>query len=339
MIKYCPYIHIWTLMWTINQIHNWFTVTQKNRDNDDNMNPKHMCGISGWHPHWLQRFANTKTFMLVYGLLGTTQSMAFVYFLVTLTTIEKRFKIPSYMTGELMRMNVNAKRIALVVYGMDTIAIWFSVSSTHDISCLFVNVSRKIGSEYLGIARSRPWASSRNAIVVLNYQVWTTVIVEQIIEHVGNVRDSGVRYFGCRCSRRAVVVFIVGCKHIANLIVYILLSSTWTNYEHVTQEATSTWINILAYNVLPLNPMIAGSGGGRQSYKYGRHFRRHNGSPRIFDIEYTSNRKDLFFSRRWQILNTKYDITQIQKTFCNLETYLDENYQMNNQIVPNTIVC
>jgi hypothetical protein len=35
----------------------------------------------------------------VYGLLGTIQAVAFVYFVATLTTLEKRFKIPSKTTG------------------------------------------------------------------------------------------------------------------------------------------------------------------------------------------------------------------------------------------------
>lgn len=37
--------------------------------------------------------------MMVYGLLGTVQAMGYLYFIVTLTTIEKRFKIPSQTTG------------------------------------------------------------------------------------------------------------------------------------------------------------------------------------------------------------------------------------------------
>lgn len=60
-----------------------------------------LCGLS-WlgYPKFLQRFANTRTFILVYGLLGTVQSMGFVYFAITLQTMEKRFKIPSQTTGE-----------------------------------------------------------------------------------------------------------------------------------------------------------------------------------------------------------------------------------------------
>ncbi|KFB54062.1 hypothetical protein ZHAS_00002789 [Anopheles sinensis] len=56
------------------------------------------CGISCWHPGWLQRFATPKSFILVYGFLGTVQAMAYIYFVITLTTLEKRFKIPSSTT-------------------------------------------------------------------------------------------------------------------------------------------------------------------------------------------------------------------------------------------------
>lgn len=58
------------------------------------------CGLS-WcgYPQFLQRFANTKTFILVYGLLGTFQAMGYIYFVITLQTMEKRFKIPSQTTG------------------------------------------------------------------------------------------------------------------------------------------------------------------------------------------------------------------------------------------------
>lgn len=58
-----------------------------------------LCGIGQFKPKWLKRFANIKSFMTVYGLLGTIQAMAFVYLVVTLTTMEKRFKIPSKTTG------------------------------------------------------------------------------------------------------------------------------------------------------------------------------------------------------------------------------------------------
>lgn len=66
-----------------------------------NVPPGHyLCGLANWHPAWLQKYATTKTFMYVYGLLGTIQAMSYMYFIVTLTTLEKRFKIPSQTTGE-----------------------------------------------------------------------------------------------------------------------------------------------------------------------------------------------------------------------------------------------
>lgn len=49
----------------------------------------------------LERFAKTRWFIAVYSLLGTIQSASSTYFAITLTTIEKRFKIPSQTTGDL----------------------------------------------------------------------------------------------------------------------------------------------------------------------------------------------------------------------------------------------
>lgn len=57
------------------------------------------CGVWGWRPACLRGFATSRTFLVVYGLLGTVQAMAYVYFISTLTTLEKRFKIPSRTTG------------------------------------------------------------------------------------------------------------------------------------------------------------------------------------------------------------------------------------------------
>ncbi|XP_059483092.1 solute carrier organic anion transporter family member 74D [Neocloeon triangulifer] len=63
------------------------------------------CGWWICRPQWLQRWANPKTFLWVYGLLGTTQTMAYVYFVATLTTMERRFKIPSKTTGLMLSGN------------------------------------------------------------------------------------------------------------------------------------------------------------------------------------------------------------------------------------------
>uniref|UniRef100_A0A1B6HKW4 Solute carrier organic anion transporter family member n=1 Tax=Homalodisca liturata TaxID=320908 RepID=A0A1B6HKW4_9HEMI len=64
-----------------------------------------MCGLGPWRPLWLQKFNSTKGFLVVYGLLGTIQAMSYIYFIATLTTLEKRFKIDSRTTGLMMSGN------------------------------------------------------------------------------------------------------------------------------------------------------------------------------------------------------------------------------------------
>lgn len=45
------------------------------------------------------RFANQTSYVVLYGLVGCIFSMTYAYFNGTITTIEKRFKIPSKNTG------------------------------------------------------------------------------------------------------------------------------------------------------------------------------------------------------------------------------------------------
>lgn len=63
------------------------------------------CGLGSCRPKWLQRFNSTKGFMFVYGLLGMIQAMSYVYFVSTLSTMEKRFKIQSKTTGLMLSGN------------------------------------------------------------------------------------------------------------------------------------------------------------------------------------------------------------------------------------------
>lgn len=63
------------------------------------------CGLSFWRPRWLRGFATARSFLFVYGLLGTIQTMSFMYFTITLTTLERRFKIPSGTTGIVLSGN------------------------------------------------------------------------------------------------------------------------------------------------------------------------------------------------------------------------------------------
>ncbi|KDR21868.1 Solute carrier organic anion transporter family member 3A1 [Zootermopsis nevadensis] len=64
------------------------------------------CGLGPcFRPTWLRKYATPRAFLVVYGLLGTIQAMAYIYFVATLTTLEKRFKIPSKTTGIVMSGN------------------------------------------------------------------------------------------------------------------------------------------------------------------------------------------------------------------------------------------
>ncbi|XP_014214471.1 solute carrier organic anion transporter family member 2A1-like [Copidosoma floridanum] len=57
------------------------------------------CGIWCLRGPCLQKFANKKAYVFLYGVLGCIFSASYAYFNGTITTIEKRFKIPSKTTG------------------------------------------------------------------------------------------------------------------------------------------------------------------------------------------------------------------------------------------------
>lgn len=58
------------------------------------------CGIWCFRGPCLQRLANKKAYVFLYGILGCIFSASYAYFNGTITTIEKRFKIPSKTTGK-----------------------------------------------------------------------------------------------------------------------------------------------------------------------------------------------------------------------------------------------
>ncbi|XP_051170811.1 solute carrier organic anion transporter family member 74D [Leptopilina boulardi] len=57
------------------------------------------CGIGCFRGPFLQKFANKKAYVFLYGVLGCIFGASYAYFNGTITTIEKRFKIPSKTTG------------------------------------------------------------------------------------------------------------------------------------------------------------------------------------------------------------------------------------------------
>lgn len=58
------------------------------------------CGLGGFQPGWLQKFRSSKSYVLVYGLLGMNQFALGSYMVGTLSTVEKQFKISSRTSGE-----------------------------------------------------------------------------------------------------------------------------------------------------------------------------------------------------------------------------------------------
>nr|XP_024219673.1 solute carrier organic anion transporter family member 2A1-like [Halyomorpha halys] len=57
------------------------------------------CGFEWYSPLWLQGLASKKIYVLVYGFLGMNQTAIGSYFIGTISTIEKRFKLPSSASG------------------------------------------------------------------------------------------------------------------------------------------------------------------------------------------------------------------------------------------------
>ncbi|XP_046383250.1 solute carrier organic anion transporter family member 74D-like [Ischnura elegans] len=57
------------------------------------------CGLGPIRGAFLQKFANKKVYVFLYGIIGSIFSATYAYSNGTITTVEKRFKIPSRMTG------------------------------------------------------------------------------------------------------------------------------------------------------------------------------------------------------------------------------------------------
>ncbi|RZF42278.1 hypothetical protein LSTR_LSTR003896 [Laodelphax striatellus] len=66
---------------------------------DDEDHHHHRCGLFSFSPDWLQPFTSKKSFVLFYGVLGMCQFALSTYFVATISTIEKRFKMPTRTSG------------------------------------------------------------------------------------------------------------------------------------------------------------------------------------------------------------------------------------------------
>ncbi|XP_017774169.1 PREDICTED: solute carrier organic anion transporter family member 5A1-like [Nicrophorus vespilloides] len=63
------------------------------------LNDETTCGFWVFRGSFLQPFANKKAYVFLYGILGCMFSASYAYHNGTITTLEKRFKIPSRTTG------------------------------------------------------------------------------------------------------------------------------------------------------------------------------------------------------------------------------------------------
>ncbi|XP_017054172.1 solute carrier organic anion transporter family member 74D isoform X2 [Drosophila ficusphila] len=57
------------------------------------------CGFWIFRGSFMQRFATEKMYVILYGLAGCVMTMTFAYFNATITTLEKRYKIPTKVSG------------------------------------------------------------------------------------------------------------------------------------------------------------------------------------------------------------------------------------------------
>jgi len=75
------------------------------------------CGFWIFKGPILQRFATEKMYVLIYGIGGCLLSMSLAYFSGTITTLEKRYKIPTKMSGIILVGNDISMMITSVLAG------------------------------------------------------------------------------------------------------------------------------------------------------------------------------------------------------------------------------
>lgn len=75
-----------------------------------------VCGIGSFKGKFLQKFANKNSYVVLYGILGCVMGACGPYLTGTLTTLEKRFKIPSTKTGTFNISQTNFKFSAYLYF-------------------------------------------------------------------------------------------------------------------------------------------------------------------------------------------------------------------------------
>ncbi|KAH9368282.1 hypothetical protein HPB48_008052 [Haemaphysalis longicornis] len=78
--------------------------------------PVYRCGFGQFRPDWLQRFATSRLYGVVFGLLGITQGAYRAYLVGTLTSLEKRFSISSRVSSIILVADDFSPLLATVVF-------------------------------------------------------------------------------------------------------------------------------------------------------------------------------------------------------------------------------
>ena len=70
---------------------HWSTATSEPEDTS--------CGLAGYRPHWMQKFATAQFFVINFSIVGILQGAMFTYMVGILSTIEKRFAFDTKVSG------------------------------------------------------------------------------------------------------------------------------------------------------------------------------------------------------------------------------------------------
>ncbi|CAN8018134.1 unnamed protein product [Ixodes persulcatus] len=85
---------------------------------------EYLCGLGNYRPCWMQKFATSRYFALVFGVLGIFQGALRTYLVGTLSTVEKRFS----MSGRLSSIVMIADNISPILATL-VLAVWLRRTS------------------------------------------------------------------------------------------------------------------------------------------------------------------------------------------------------------------
>jgi Organic Anion Transporter Polypeptide (OATP) family len=134
--------------------------------NLDEIEKETRCGIGFLKSSWLQKLASKKSYVLFYGISGSVHFALSAYFVATISTIEKRFQIPSKFSGILifwqyMSFKKNCSRFS----NLTVISTKGLINASWDFGSIFTTLV----VSYLGRSGHKPrWVAGGTALVGLS---------------------------------------------------------------------------------------------------------------------------------------------------------------------------